>query len=254
MIAFAYLRVSSKGQVGGDGFKRQAEAVEAFICGRGAAYALAFFDAGVTGTVADRSAIRELLSVAGEFRDSGHAVVVVVESADRLARDLLVSEVILQGFRDIGARVFTAGGVDLTDSADPTRNLVRQVLSAVAEYDKRALVAKLRSARERVKASRGRCEGVKPFGCLRHERKALDEILMLRSWGWTYERIAGHMNHMAGRDRDMLPRKGGRWYKGVVHAIVKASSERSSHAGHAGRVDSRGGFGRSEHRDGVHAV
>ena len=49
-------------------------------------------------------------------------------------------------------------------------SLVRQILGwcgrilgAVAQFEKAALVAKLRAARNRVRAERGRCEGRKPI-------------------------------------------------------------------------------------------
>ena len=46
---------------------------------------------------------------------ANRARLVLVERADRLARDLLVSEVILGQFRDLGVRVIAAdSGTDLT--------------------------------------------------------------------------------------------------------------------------------------------
>lgn len=47
---------------------------------------------------------------------------------------------------------------------DPTRTLIRQVLGAIAQFEKSVIVLKLRAARERVRKSKGRCEGRKPFG------------------------------------------------------------------------------------------
>ena len=57
----------------------------------------------------------------------------MLSSPDRLARDLLVSEVLLAQFRDLGVRVVAAdSGTDLTAAdEDPTRVLIRQVLGAV---------------------------------------------------------------------------------------------------------------------------
>ena len=90
---------------------------------------------------------------------------VVVERADRLARDLMTQEVIVGQFSKSGARILTADGADLTSSDDPTRRLIRQVLGAVAEFEKNVLVLKLRAARER-KRMRGttgrRCEALWP--------------------------------------------------------------------------------------------
>jgi len=89
---------------------------------------------------------------------------VIVERADRLARDLMVQEVIVGQFSKIGARILTADGVDLTSNDDPTRSLIRQVLGAVAEFEKNVIVLKLRAARERKRARGERVEGVKPYG------------------------------------------------------------------------------------------
>ena len=40
--------------------------------------------------------------------------------------------------------------------------MVRQILGAVSQFEKAALVEKLRRARQRVRAERGHCEGRKP--------------------------------------------------------------------------------------------
>ena len=92
--------------------------------------------------------------------------IVLVERADRLARDMMVGEVILGQFRDLGVSVIAAdSGVDLTTGDDdPTRILIRQVLGAVSQFEKSVIVLKLRAARERTKRKTGRCEGRKPYG------------------------------------------------------------------------------------------
>jgi DNA invertase Pin-like site-specific DNA recombinase len=41
----------------------------------------------------------------------------------------------------------------------PTAVLIRQVLGAVSQFEKAALVAKLKAARERKKAATGKCGG-----------------------------------------------------------------------------------------------
>jgi len=50
------------------------------------------------------------------------------------------------------------GTIDLT----PTAEMVRQILGAVSQFEKASLVAKLRQARERIRAETGRCEGRRP--------------------------------------------------------------------------------------------
>ena len=71
--------------------------------------------------------------------------VVIVERADRLARDLLVGEVILGQFCDLGVKVVAAeSGAELTSGDDdPTRVLIRQVLDALAQFETAVVVSKL---------------------------------------------------------------------------------------------------------------
>jgi DNA invertase Pin-like site-specific DNA recombinase len=99
--------------------------------------------------------------------DANGVRMVLVERADRLARDLMVGEILLQQFRDRGVAVIEVeGGNDLTAATDdPTRKLIRQILGAVAEFDKSCLVAKLKGARDRLSKAKGRrIEGRAPFG------------------------------------------------------------------------------------------
>lgn len=108
---------------------------------------------------------------------------VLVEKADRLARDLVESELLLRTFREQGIRVVEAeGGTDLTNGSDdgnPTVAPIRQVLAAVAQFEKSALVAKLRAARDRVRQQRGRCEGPPAFGDREGEAIRLQRVLEL---------------------------------------------------------------------------
>ena len=86
---------------------------------------------------------------------------IVVETANRFARDLMVQEV---GFAMLRAR-----GIDLiaadspTSFLDdtPTARLIRQVLGAVSEFEKAMLVAKLRGARDRKRRTGMKVEGRK---------------------------------------------------------------------------------------------
>src|SRR4051794_8168807 len=161
--AVSYLRVSGKGQIEGDGFPRQREAIARFGKRNGYELVDEYRDEGVSGTkeLADRPGLATLL----DRVESNGVKVVIVERADRLARDLMVNEVIVNQLTQAGARVLTADGADLTTAdGDPTQTLIRQVLAAVAQFDKSVTVLKLRAARERKRRREGRCEGRKPFG------------------------------------------------------------------------------------------
>jgi DNA invertase Pin-like site-specific DNA recombinase len=178
--AVSYLRVSGKAQIEGDGFPRQREAIARFAKAAGLELLEEYRDEGVSGTreLDDREGLSELLA---RIRANGVRIV-VVERADRIARDLLVGEVILNQFRELGVRVIAAdGGTELTaGDDDPTRVLIRQVLGAVAQFEKAVIVSKLKAARVRKRRTEGRCEGREPFGTKPGEAETVARILKLR--------------------------------------------------------------------------
>lgn len=142
----------------GDGLARQELAVRGWAEAQGVELADVYRDEGVSGTTEVRDGLAALLLA---IEEGGPGAVVVVEGLDRLARDLMVQEVVLRELDGLGARlVSVTQGADLMD-ADPTRRLVRQLFGALAEWERGMIVAKLRVARERARAARGKCEGRK---------------------------------------------------------------------------------------------
>ncbi len=157
---FGYIRVSGKGQVNGDGFKRQEKAIRDYAKANKMEVAHIYREKGVSGTLKDRPALSELIY---SLEQNGHGIhTVVIERIDRLARDLMIQETILDDFKKNGVSVLSATDGDLLEDS-PTRTLVRQVLGAIAEYDKEMTVQKLRVARNRKKAETGKCEGRKSY-------------------------------------------------------------------------------------------
>jgi DNA invertase Pin-like site-specific DNA recombinase len=93
-------------------------------------------------------------------RIAGNGVrVVLVESPDRFARDLAVQLAGHAYLRDLGVELVPTTAPDFFTEDTPTVVLVRQVLGAVAQFEKASLVAKLRAARERKVAAGGRGTG-----------------------------------------------------------------------------------------------
>jgi DNA invertase Pin-like site-specific DNA recombinase len=148
--------------------------------------------------------------------------IVLVENATRLARDLMVGEVILQQLTNAGCKVIAAdSGTDLTaDSDDPTRRLIRQVLGAVAEFDRRVTVMKLRAARERKRSRGQRCEGRKPFGTLHGEVQTLLRIRELRRKPPNGRRRSLQQACDALNAERLPTRSGKPWTKQVVNRIL----------------------------------
>jgi DNA invertase Pin-like site-specific DNA recombinase len=97
---------------------------------------------------------------------------IIVETADRFARDLTVQEVGHAKLRERGIDLIAA-----VIDATPTAKLVRQVLGAISEFDKAMTVAKLRGARERKRREAGKCEGRKSHAERNSELVALAKRL-----------------------------------------------------------------------------
>jgi len=222
MRAFSYLRVSGKSQIEGDGFERQRQAIAARCKTAGIVIEREFIEAGISGTsdLEDRPALSALF----EALLANGVRTVIVERADRLARDLMVGEVLLAQFRDAGAVVIEAeDGRDLTanDPDNATGTLVRQMLAAIAQFEKTGIVAKLRNARQRQRAETGRCEGVKPFGTLPGECETIERMRRLRrkpvgrDKRLSFAGIAAALN-----SEGVLSRLGKPWRASTVGAIL----------------------------------
>src|SRR5688572_21316089 len=60
-----------------------------------------------------------------------------------------------------GITLIPASAPDFFTEETPTAVMVRQILGAVAQFEKASLVAKLRGARDRKRSRLGKCEGRK---------------------------------------------------------------------------------------------
>jgi DNA invertase Pin-like site-specific DNA recombinase len=79
---------------------------------------------------------------------------IIVETANRFARDLMVQGIGYAKLRERGIELIAADCPTSFLDDGPTSKLIRQVLGAIAEFDK-ATVAKLRGARDRIRKERG---------------------------------------------------------------------------------------------------
>jgi DNA invertase Pin-like site-specific DNA recombinase len=162
---------------------------------------------GLSGTKesADRAAWSELITAL----HSNGVRMVIIERLDRLARDLMVQETIIADLRKHGFELVSVAEPDLMAN-DPTRILVRQMMGAVAQYEKSQIVLKLRGARMRKRVKEGRCEGRKPFGYYEGESAAMARVKALRAEGLGFDRIAACLN------AEHVPTRTGRPWHGVV--------------------------------------
>ncbi len=161
--AFAYLRTSSATNIGEDkdSGRRQLHAIEGYAKRAGVELVGTYHDEAVKGS--DPIDTQPGFAAMLEALEANGTKTIVVETANRFARDLMVQEV--------GYAMLRARGIDLiaadspTSFLDdtPTARLIRQVLGAVSEFEKAMLVAKLRGARDRKRRMGVKVEERKPI-------------------------------------------------------------------------------------------
>lgn len=171
--AFAYYRTSSATNVskkdkGGEKPKkglsedkdsrvRQELAVRNYASANNVEIVGEFCDAAVSGA--------DMIDTRPGFEAMLHAILsngvrlILVETANRFARDLIVQETGYQYLksRDVDIVAVDSPGAFLDDT--PTATLIRQILGAVAQFEKSALVARLAGGRKRT----GRPGGLTPL-------------------------------------------------------------------------------------------
>ena len=157
--AVAYFRTSSAANVGEDkdSLRRQREAVTAYARRHRLNIVGEFYDAAVSGgdPIDQRPGFSDMLA----YLHSDGARIILVENASRFARDLAVQLTGHELLRRKGIDLIPVDAPDHFTDETPTAIMVRQILGAVAQFEKASLVEKLRKARERKRAEHGRCEG-----------------------------------------------------------------------------------------------
>lgn len=162
--AVAYMRTSSATNIGGDSEPRQRAAIEAFAAEAG--YTIDevdfFYDAAVKG--ADPVTARAGFAAMLDRIASNGVRTIIVESPDRFARDLTVQLTGHDYLKKLGVTLIPASAPDYFTEDTPTAVLVRQVLGAIAQFEKATLVAKLHAARKRKAERTGKkCGGRKNY-------------------------------------------------------------------------------------------
>ena len=217
--AYAYLRVSSKGQIDGDGFSRQQTAIEEYCRRHGMEIVEVYREKGISGTKDqnDRPAFQDM--VAAILRNGVRTI--IIEGMDRLAREYRIQETLIIYLASKGIKLVSARTEeDVTEAvmSDPMRKALVQIQGVFAELEKNLLTKKLRSARERKRAATGKCEGRKGYGEIMPE--VVKEIKRLRRARKgmprrTYGAIANELN-----SQGMVTMTGGMFNANIVRNIV----------------------------------
>src|SRR5215217_8477128 len=162
--AVAYLRTSSAANVGADkdSEKRQRAAIEAYARAAGFAIVDSYYDEAVGG--ADHITARPGFAAMLERIASNGVRTIIVETANRFARDLIVQETGYAMLKERGVELIAADKPDAFLDDTPTATLIRQVLGAVSQFEKAMVVAKLKGARDRKRRETGqKVEGRKSY-------------------------------------------------------------------------------------------
>ncbi len=168
--AFAYTRVSGKGQLEGHGLERQHDAIQKYASNTGYQVTGVYSEEGISGTT-DESCRPAFQRMVTDILRNGVSHV-IVESLDRLARDLQVQ---LQLSAYCASKqielISAATGENITQAImeDPMRRAMVQIQGVFAELDKSLVVRKLKNGRlkarqdseTRTLSGKKKCEGRK---------------------------------------------------------------------------------------------
>jgi site-specific DNA recombinase len=215
--AFGYLRVSTEGQVDGDGLTRQRAAITEYAQTHNIRIVDWFTEEAVSGTMEaiDRPAFNAMMQAL--MSNGTHTV--LIERLDRLARDVVVQEVSIRLLQSKHIDLVSVSEPELC-SGDMYRKAMRQMMGVFAELDRESIVFKLRAARQRTREETGRCEGRKPYGHRDGEADVLNRMRDMHAAGQNWESIARTLNADGVKTRS-----GGQWYPATVRRIVLAAAK-----------------------------
>lgn len=232
MKLVGYVRVSTDRQAEqGLGLQEQERIIRRWTRSQGHRLAGVFVDSGQSGAngLDSRVGLGEALAALR----TGLAQGLVVYRLDRLARDVVLQETLLREIWGYECQLYSTSESEadylVDDPEDPSRKLIRQILGAIADYERGMIRLRLMSGR-RAKARRGGYAfGAPPFGYAAankrlvpdsREQEALKLMATLREQGFSLPQICSELEQ-AG----FQPRRGRRWYPtSVSRCLSRAAS------------------------------
>jgi DNA invertase Pin-like site-specific DNA recombinase len=194
----------------GNGLDIQRDACHVAADSLGYHLAVIYTDEGISGKEGIEGR-RGLADALAELH-AGRAVALIIPKLDRLARDMLVQEQVLADAWRAGAQVISAVETERVycqpdNPDDPSRALIRQILGAVAAYERAMIRARLVTGRRRRIAEVGYAGGPDPYGWTDPtERAVLAHIEFYRQAHMTWRQIRDGLHH-----RGYLKRNGEPW-------------------------------------------
>lgn len=223
MRVVAYIRVSREEQAR-DGVSLDAQRSKAEQFAR--LHELDLVEVVADAGVSAKTLARPGLSRALRMLESGAVAGVIVAKLDRLTRSIRDWSDLIDRFFSEGAgkQLFSVG--DSIDTRTAAGRLVLNVLMSVAQWERETIVERTIDA-IRHKQKLGYRVGKVPFGfdlapdgrlvVNGREQEAREMILRLRGQGWSFKRIARHLEELGHR-----PKSGGTmWSTGTLSYICK---------------------------------
>jgi DNA invertase Pin-like site-specific DNA recombinase len=220
-----YLRVSTDKQAeDGLGLDVQRKAITAWAKDAGHRIVATFQDAGVSGC----SGLKDRPGLASAFREmeAGTADALVVYRLDRLARRLALQMTWIEQVESAGRAVISVTEPDVGE--DEMRTLVRQIMGAIAEYERETIRRRMATGRA-LKAERGGyAYGSPPYGWETAgkelvpdpaEQAVIARMTRLRDGGASFRDVADALNADG-----VAPKRGAAWHPMTVRrALARAA-------------------------------
>jgi DNA invertase Pin-like site-specific DNA recombinase len=231
MRLIAYTRVSTDKQAEhGMGLDVQRSAIRAWAKAEGHRIVAWHSDEGVSGAkgldVNNGLTTRPGLAAAFTALENHEADALVVYRLDRLSRKQGHQEVWIERMENIGCQVISV--TEPGYGEDEIRNLVRQILGAVAEYERVVIVKRMQGGRAAKHAKGGYAYGSPPYGWKAQdgelardeaEQQVRAKMAELRAQGCSYGSIAGRLN------LEGIPARRGRWHGMTVKRALEQRTD-----------------------------
>lgn len=217
----AYLRVSTDTQADkGLGLTIQRKAIAAWAKAEGHKIVAWYSDEGISGT--NGLDTRPALAAAFQDLEDDKAEILAVYRLDRLARKLASQETWIERLERNGKQVASVTEPNVGD--DEMRALVRQILGAVAQYERAVIVRRMQGGRAAKAANGGYAYGSPAFGQKAEgkelvadetEQRAIARISELHNAGKSLREIIAVLEA-----EGIEPKRGTTWYPATVNRVI----------------------------------
>jgi len=157
----------------------------------------------------------------------GRGDVLVVYRLDRLARTVYLSHIIERAVTKRRGRILSTSGEGTWQDTDEDE-LIRNILHALAQYERKVIIARTRSSMLRYQANGRRMSAKTPYGWMPdpddhallvespEEQDIIRRVVFLHSKGFGYREIARAL------EEDCVPCRGrDKWHHSLIQSILK---------------------------------